>query len=69
MQVSDTGAGIPEELKEKIFEPFFTTKAKGTGLGLAIVKKFVENHQGYIEISDFSGGGTTFNIFLPVSES
>lgn len=69
IQVSNTGPVIPEELREKVFEPFYTTKAKGTGLGLAIVKKFIENHQGYITISDFTGKGTTFNIFLPILES
>lgn len=69
IQVSDTGSGIQEEQKEKIFEPFFTTKAQGSGLGLAIVKKIVEkNHNGHITVSDSAGGGTIFEIFLPVSE-
>jgi len=64
--VSDTGAGIPGTEKEKVFDPFYTTHAKGTGLGLAIVKKIVEHHGGQIHISDFSGGGATFTILLPV---
>jgi len=66
--VSDTGSGIREEQKEKIFEPFFTTKAKGTGLGLAIVKKIVDNHDGKISVSNASGGGTCFEIDLPVKK-
>ena len=62
IQVSDTGAGIPDAEKEKVFEPFYTTNATGTGLGLSIVKKIVENHHGQIHIADFAGGGTTFTI-------
>jgi signal transduction histidine kinase len=66
IRVSDTGAGIPGAEKEKVFDPFYTTHAKGTGLGLSIVKKIVEHHNGQIHISDFSGGGATFTILLPV---
>jgi len=66
IRVSNTGAKIPDDLKEKIFEPFMTTKAQGTGLGLSIVKKHVENHQGHITVSDRESGGTTFEITLPV---
>jgi signal transduction histidine kinase len=66
VQVSDTGAGIPDADKEKVFNPFYTTSATGTGLGLSIVKKIVDNHSGQIHISDFAGGGTTFTILLPM---
>jgi signal transduction histidine kinase len=66
VQVSDTGAGIPDADKEKVFDPFYTTSATGTGLGLSIVKKIVDNHSGQIHISDFAGGGTTFTILLPM---
>jgi len=66
IRVSNTGAPIPAELREKLFEPFYTTKASGTGLGLAIVKKLIESHQGSVSIADFDGGGTTFEIVLPL---
>ena len=66
IQVSDTGVGIPNAEKEKVFDPFYTTNATGTGLGLSIVKKIVDNHDGVIQISDFTGGGTTFTILLPM---
>ncbi|MCX5904916.1 MAG: ATP-binding protein [Proteobacteria bacterium] len=66
IQVSDTGVGIPDPEKEKVFDPFYTTNATGTGLGLSIVKKIVDNHSGHIQISDFTGGGTTFTIRLPM---
>ncbi len=64
---SDTGHGIPEDIKDKIFLPFFTTKEKGTGLGLAIVHKIVVSHGGSISV-DSSDAGTTFKIRLPLFE-
>jgi signal transduction histidine kinase len=70
-EVSDTGSGIPETIREKIFDPFFTTKApgKGTGLGLASVRSVVENHAGVLSLHTKPGRGTTFHILLPVFES
>ncbi|PSB53671.1 serine/threonine protein kinase [filamentous cyanobacterium Phorm 6] len=68
ISVTDSGKGIPEEIKSKIFDPFFTTKpaGEGSGLGLDIVKKIVEKHQGTIEVESIPGQ-TTFNVFLPMS--
>jgi len=68
VEVSDTGAGIPEGTLQKIFEPFFTTKPRGegTGLGLAIVRSIVEAHRGTIEARSRPGVGTTFTITLPL---
>jgi two-component system NtrC family sensor kinase len=63
--VSDTGVGIPLELRKKIFEPFFTTKYDGTGLGLAIVNGIIRDHDGRIDMESEAGKGTTFTIFLP----
>jgi len=65
VEFTDTGPGIPAELRARIFEPFFTTKAKGTGLGLAIVKRIVESHSGRMELESEPGQGTTFRLFLP----
>jgi PAS domain S-box-containing protein len=62
--ISDTGPGIPVELREKIFEPFFTTKQHGTGLGLAIVKRIVTAHKGSILVNSILGG-TNFLIQFP----
>jgi signal transduction histidine kinase len=64
--VSDTGTGIPLELRGKIFEPNFSTKTSGTGLGLAIIKQSVENLQGDIDFETEEGVGTTFRIRLPL---
>jgi PAS domain S-box-containing protein len=63
----DTGIGITTENMQKLFQPFFTTKAKGMGVGLAICKKFVENHNGKINVESKIGKGTTFTIELPVT--
>jgi two-component system sensor histidine kinase HydH len=65
IEVSDTGAGIAPEDREKIFEPFFSRKRKGTGLGLAIVHQIVEAHQGEIRVVSEPAKGTTFRITLP----
>ena len=65
---TDTGCGIPDEIRSKILEPFFTYgKRHGTGLGLAIVKKIVDDHHGKLEIESVVNKGTTFRILIPVS--
>lgn len=71
ISVSDTGAGIDDELKSKIFEPFFTTKSAGdgTGLGLSIVYGNVKDHGGVIEVNNGEKCGAVFNIYLPVLEN
>ncbi len=63
--VSDTGKGIPEEIKPKIFTPLVTTKAKGQGLGLAVVKRLVEALNGTVTFESEEGKGTKFTILLP----
>jgi len=66
--VTDTGCGIPPEVRDQIFEPFFTTKTpgKGTGMGLPIVYGVIRRHGGSIEVDCPPGGGTTFTIRLPL---
>ncbi len=70
LSVSDTGIGISKDLQAQIFEPFFTTKpsGKGTGLGLATVYGIIKQHNGWIEVESEEERGSTFNVFLPVSE-
>jgi signal transduction histidine kinase len=69
VSISDTGCGIPEEIRGRIFDAFFTTKSagEGTGLGLDIVRKIVEKHQGRIEVESEVGRGTTFTVRLPIA--
>jgi signal transduction histidine kinase len=64
--LSDTGTGIPDEIKDKLFDSFVTSGKKGgTGLGLAIVKKVIEEHKGKIEVESKQNVGTTFKIYFP----
>ena len=63
--VSDSGPGIPPEMRGRLFEMFSTGKKGGTGLGLAICKKIVDDHHGTIACESGSGG-TTFVIRLPM---
>jgi PAS domain S-box-containing protein len=65
LTISDTGVGVPDEVKDKLFTPLFTTKARGQGFGLAVVKKFVEQLDGQITFDSTSGSGTSFYIRLP----
>lgn len=67
IEISDTGVGMTEEVKQKIYDPFFTTKdvGEGTGLGLSIVFGIIEKHKGSIEVKTKPGKGTSFLIMLP----
>ncbi len=67
LAVSDTGTGMPPEVKAKIFEPFFTTKGegKGTGIGLATVIRILKSHGGFLRVESEVGQGTSFEVFIP----
>jgi len=70
LSVSDTGVGIEKKNLRRIFEPFFTTKDvdKGTGMGLAMVYGIVKAHQGFIDVESDIGKGTTFTVYVPVTD-
>jgi two-component system sensor kinase FixL len=65
LTVTDTGSGIPENLRSRLFRPFFTTKTRGTGLGLPICQKIMEAHGGSITISSTPGKGTVVRLSFP----
>ena len=67
ISITDTGAGMPDEVKERAFEPFFTTKeaGRGTGLGLSAVYGFIKQSRGAIALESLPGIGTTLTLFIP----
>jgi signal transduction histidine kinase len=67
IRISDTGCGMPDEVKARLFEPLFSTKSFGVGLGLPIVKSIMEQHGGGIEINSQRDVGTTVVLWLPLS--
>ncbi len=70
LSISDTGIGMDEAMQGKIFEPFFTTKVsgKGRGMGLSIAYGIIRQHNGALEVISEPNKGSTFNIYLPVSD-
>lgn len=69
LAVSDTGKGIPAEIRGRIFEPFYSQRSHGAGLGLAIVQRFVQEWGGRIRVRTEPGKGTHFLLWLPEPES
>ena len=67
VEITESGCGIPDEIKPRIFEPFFTTKpaGEGSGLGLDICKKIIDKHHGKIDFES-QPGRTTFRVWLPI---
>jgi len=63
-EVSDTGKGIPVEIRQRIFDPFFSTRHEGVGLGLSIVYRIIREHGAEIKIDSEEGKGTTFKIIF-----
>ena len=66
--VTDTGGGVAEEALPHVFEPLFTTKKRGTGLGLVVAHQVVQRHGGDIFVESVLGEGSTFHVFIPITE-
>ena len=65
--VTDSGAGVPADVREQLFRPFFTTKPQGNGLGLASSRTIIESHEGTMGFDNLSAGGSRFWFRLPVA--
>lgn len=68
IEIIDEGHGIPEKYHDKIFTPYFSLKEEGNGLGLATAYSIITKHNGYLGFDSEEGRGTTFYIYLPVSD-
>lgn len=66
IEVSDSGPGVPLELKNKVFDPFFTTKNDGTGIGLSLCHRIAQDHQGVLTIGESALGGAAFRLEIPI---
>lgn len=71
LSVKDSGVGMDESVSKRIFDPFFTTKekGKGTGMGLSIIQSIIKSLSGAILVESEPNRGTTFEVFIPLSES
>jgi len=68
MRISDSGPGVPSNLKDKIFDPFYTTKNGSTGIGLSLAHRIITDHGGSLSISKSKWGGAEFVIEIPLSK-
>jgi signal transduction histidine kinase len=68
LRIADNGKGISQERLKQLFVPFFTTKTSGTGLGLTLVQQIAIEHGGHVECESAVGKGSTFTLFLPVTD-
>ena len=67
LKINDNGLGLPKNLSGKLTDPYVTTREKGTGLGLAIVSKIMEDHNGYVDLTDneHETSGVTAKLIFP----
>ena len=68
VRVSDSGPGVPLELKDKMFDPFFTTRQDGSGIGLSIAQRIIADHSGSIDVGSSKLGGAEFKVELPIDK-
>jgi PAS domain S-box-containing protein len=66
IEVSDSGPGVPIDLRNKVFDPFFTTKNDGTGIGLSLCHRVARDHQGVLTVGEGALGGAAFRLEIPI---
>jgi C4-dicarboxylate-specific signal transduction histidine kinase len=69
VRVSDSGPGVPMQLRDKIFDPFFTTKSDSPGIGLSLSHRIVTDHGGSLDVTESKWGGAEFRISIPVKRT
>jgi signal transduction histidine kinase len=69
LSITDTGAGMSEDVQRNLFKPFYTTKTTGTGLGLVSCRRIVGNHAGVLRLTSKQGDGTRFDLYLPTHQA
>ena len=69
VKISDSGPGVPLNLREKIFDPFYTTKAESTGIGLSLCHRIITDHGGSLRVSESRWGGAEFTIKIPIKKA
>jgi signal transduction histidine kinase len=68
VSVSDSGPGVPLQIRDKIFDPYFTTRPEGTGIGLSLSHRIITDHGGSLTVSDSDLGGAEFRIEIPIKK-
>jgi signal transduction histidine kinase len=68
IQISDSGPGVPLEIRNKIFDPYFTTKHEGTGIGLSLCHRIINDHGGTLTVADSHLGGAEFRVEIPIQK-
>jgi signal transduction histidine kinase len=66
--VTDSGPGVPADIKDKIFDPFFTTHSDGSGIGLSIAQRIITDHNGTLVLDDNPLGGACFTVSIPIEK-
>ena len=68
VSISDSGPGVPSNIRDKIFDPFFSTKNDSTGIGLSIAQRIVTDHGGSLTVSQSKWGGAEFTIAIQIAK-
>ena len=69
VKISDSGPGVPLNLRDKVFDPFYTTKTESTGIGLSLCHRIIADHGGSLTVSESKWSGAEFRVELPIKKS